>query len=258
MVARRSALDAMADLPVNTSSGPPFSRIRIDLDYYVAGHDSSLKSPALARAVTERLIRDDITAGGGAAVVSGLANHFDIPRARVFHESLFRQVWQEMSHRAGYIYEDGSYPIKTKIVSDGAIRPELYGSAWSFKQLHIDRDALLFSHLYGPISGFTGGELVLVDVRAYMQSQRLRFKDAFLWSDEPTDGSKPVLRQEHVDAALEGFGINLGTVGPNELIFVNNAPEAGILHGVFPLSVTDQSSFVRQFHRCSVKDSRNG
>jgi hypothetical protein len=117
----------------------------------------------------------------------------------------------------------------------------------------VDREVLLFSHLYGPLAGFTGGSVQLVDVRAYMRRNALRFADVFEWSDEPSPGSKPVLRAEHCACALATCGVDLGVIGPDEVLFVNNAPGAGILHGVTPVVVSDGARFVREFHRCSVK-----
>jgi hypothetical protein len=115
---------------------------------------------------------------------------------------------------------------------------------------------LLFSHLYGPVGGFDGGAVLLVDARAYMRRHALAFTDLFEWSDEPTPGSKPVLRPEHHHAAVAEYGIDLDVIDIDTILFVNNAPAAGILHGTTPVVITDEASYVRQFHRCSVKDSR--
>jgi hypothetical protein len=253
MTARRTALDAMADRSGPASGERPFGGIRVDLGPYLAD-DRPGKIPAgLVQTIADRLIRDDGTGGAGAAVVTGLSRYFDLPAARLFHEALFRHVWDQVRHRSGAESPGDHFKIKVGSTSDGAIPLELYGSLWSFKQLHMDRDALLFSHLYGPVAGFTGGSLLLADIRSYMRRHALRFDDLFDWSEESTPGSKPVLRAEHEQSVLDECGIDLGGLGADEVLFVNNFPSAGVLHGVTPVVVADRDGFVREFHRCSVK-----
>ncbi|WP_145788193.1 hypothetical protein [Kitasatospora atroaurantiaca] len=212
--------------------------------------------PALARAVSDLLIRDDDQIGPGAALVTGLLEFFELERARSFHQALFSAVWEVFRQRTVDGDPEKDFRLKTGTISDGAIPIELYGSSWSFKAFHIDRDALLFSHLYGPVVGFTGGELHLIDIRPYMGRHSLRFDDVFEWSDEPTDGCKPVLRSEHTQSALAEYGRTTGSMGPDQIVFVNNLPDTGVLHGATPVVVTDPESFIREYHRCSVKDLR--
>ncbi|MDF9811458.1 hypothetical protein [Streptomyces sp. SPB162] len=235
----------------------PFSGIHVALSEHPPLSGPSVAPATLVQEVADRLVQAQGMPSQGAAVVVGLSQYFSLNDARMFHETLFRAVWGEVQHRCSHAEETGpvkQYRIKTNITSDGAIPPELYGSTWSFKQLHIDRDALFFSHLYGPASGFSGGELLLLDIRVYMLRHALRFSDVFTWSDEPTEGSKPVLRSEHQDAAMAESGINLGALGADDVLFVNNSPHAGILHGVMPVVIKEPDRFVREFHRCSVKE----
>lgn len=252
---RQAALDDVSSAPV--SDRPPFSGIRLDVnDYVLLGGQVGAVPESLALAVADRLVRQGEPAGSGAAIVSGLTRFFTLEQARDFHEALFRAVWAAFSQRAYSSAEACSFRFKTGIIADGAIPLKLYGSSWSFKSLHIDRDALLFSHLYGPVGGFSGGELLLADIARYMRLRSLRFSDVFEWSQEPTEGSKPVLRSPHTEAALAQCGVNIGSIGPDEILFVNNLPDAGILHGATPVVVTDRSAFRREYHRCSVKDLR--
>lgn len=65
------------------------------------------------------------------------------------------------------------------------------------------------------------------------------------WSQEPTEGSKPVLRFPSNGAALAQCGIKKGGIGSDEILFVNNLPDAGILGGATPVVVTDPSAFRR-------------
>lgn len=237
MVARRTAIDAMAGMPAVGS----FDDIRLDIGDDPRGHET-------VQRLADVLVRD------GAALLTGLSRHFDLDAARLYHEELFGKVWQLVRHRCGATGPDGRYRVKVNTTSDGAIPLELYGSQWSFKQLHMDRDALLFSHLYGPVHGFGGGSLLLADAHAYLYRHRLQFADVFTWSEEATPGSKPVVRAEHENALLAECGVDVGGLDADTIIFVNNFPEAGVVHGVTPVVVEDRATFVREYHRCSVKE----
>ena len=68
----------------------------------------------------------------------------------------------------------------------------------------------------------------------------------FDWPQEPTEGSKPVLRFPHNEAALAQCGINIDWIGSDEILFVNNLPDVGILRGATPVIVTDSSAFERR------------
>jgi hypothetical protein len=62
-----------------------------------------------------------------------------------------------------------------------------------------------------------------------------------------------VLRAEHCETAFAECGVDVGAIGPDTAVFVNNLPDAGILHGVRPVVVTDPRAFHREYHRCGVK-----
>lgn len=256
--ARRSALDRMGAAGPAAPSVRPLSDIRVRLHDHFSGRAPATIPDSLVRAVSDRLVR---TAGArdgpGVAVVVGVSDYFDSSGGRRFNEALFRRVWPDFQWHCGEADPEAEYRIKVTVTADGAIPFERYGSEWSFKRLHQDRDALLFSHLYGPLSGFAGGELLVVDARTYLQRHRLRVDDAFVWSDEPTAGSKPVLRAEHHDTAMAECGVNLGALGPDCILLVNNTPAGGILHGVTEVIVGNPDEFVREFHRCSVKEVRH-
>ncbi|WP_405003171.1 hypothetical protein OHV13_01210 [Kitasatospora purpeofusca] len=258
MALRRSALDALSDLsPTQPPTEPPFAGIEIVLGDGLPAprHPEDVGTDLVCR-TADLLVRDGPLAGPGAALISGVPRGFTLEQARIFHQALFRRVWEEFRERTGREGTEENYPIKAGTISDGAIPLELYGSRWSFKRFHIDRDALIFSHLYGPVTGFTGGELQLIDVRRYLIRHSLSFDDAFEWSDEPTDGSKPVLHADHCEHALAEWGATIGALGTDQIVFVNNVPDAGVLHGITPLVTTDPEGFHREYHRCSVKDLR--
>ncbi|MFG3309789.1 hypothetical protein [Streptomyces wuyuanensis] len=255
MALRKAALDMLAALP--PPEQPPFSGFRIELRDYLSPSGRVAGVPkTLVLDIVDLLIRDSSRFGPGAALVSGLLDHFELEDARSFHEVLFKSVWEEFRRCALYEGAPADFRVKVGTISDGAIPVELYGSKWSFKKFHADRDALLFSHLYGPVSGFIGGELRLIDIYNYMSRRSLRFDDVFEWSDEPTDGCKPVLRSSHSESAVAECGTNVGPMGPDQIIFVNNLPGAAVLHGATPVVITDPAIFHREYHRCSVKDLR--
>jgi hypothetical protein len=253
MALRRAKLSLLGAQPARTVR--PFADLRVSLDDYEMKPGEGHAVPeGLAEAVANRLARGDTSSGPGAAIVSGVSKHFDVPAARNFHEALFRDVWQAF-RKLDLEDPAAGYRVKTGVITDGAIPIELYGSAWSFKKLHIDREVLLFSHHYGPVAGFTGGNLLLVDIQPYMSSRSLTFDDVFEWSEEATQGSKPVLREHLSEDVFAEGGIDCGAIGPDEIVFLNNMPGAGILHGVTPVSVNDRETFVREYHRCTVKES---
>lgn len=143
-------------------------------------------------AVVGRLLRHGEPLGSGAAVLSNLIRFFTFEETPDFHVALFRAVWAAFSLSTGIAAEPGSFRFKTGIIGDGSIPEERYGTSWRFKSLHIDRDAPLFSHLHGPVDGFSGGELLLVDV--VMRLRSLGISDVFESSQEPTGGGEQVLR----------------------------------------------------------------
>ncbi|MDI5961183.1 hypothetical protein [Streptantibioticus silvisoli] len=256
MDVRRTAIDAMRyAVPPKAWSGP--GDLEIDAGPYLGDADAPIPQTLVAGTV-RLLLRDGEQPGPGAAVVTGLPRTASPQGVRDLHERLFGAVWEAFRDASRELDAAAVYRVKTGTTSDGAIPVELYGSAWSFKALHIDRDALLFSHLYGPLAGFTGGGMLLVDARAYLARHGLGFDDAFEWSQEPTEGSKPMLREQRHAEARAGFGVNLGPIGPDRAVFVNNLPAAGILHGVTPVVPTGTEPLVRVFHRCSVKRIEDG
>ncbi|MFG2049366.1 hypothetical protein ACGFIW_18285 [Micromonospora sp. NPDC048935] len=258
MEMRRAALDAMADLPGQSPASPPFAGVRVDGGPFLAAAPSDRVPGALVAAIVDRLDRTVGREGCGAALVTGLSGVFDLAATRRFHEALFRAVWREIEPMVGAEVPGRGYRTKVNLTADGAIPLELYGSRWSFKQIHMDRDALLFSHCYGPVSGYDGGEVILADARSYLSRHRARFTDLFEWSEEPTPGSKPVLRAEHQSDVMAECGVNLGCLDSDQILFVNNLPSAGILHGATPVQVRDPANYLREFHRCSVRRLADG
>ncbi len=233
------------------AAGTPVERPLVaDIVLPCLAQGPDLVTRELVTAVVYRLMRPALRPAAGAVLVDARRTG-DVAEDRRLHRVLFTAVWEEFAARCAEVGPSDISVIKEAVTRDGVIPPEDYGSRWSFKALHTDRDAMLFSHLYGPVRGFRGGELLLVDARALMQASGLLFDDAFEWSVEPTAGSKPVLREGLADMAVTDFGVNLGAPRPGQILFVNNAYGAGILHGVTPVTVVDPAGFVREYHRCS-------
>jgi hypothetical protein len=247
MQRRRQAIDQFARLPSEFASTGVFDDIEVPAaDALLAG-----ELAPVVTAVCNRLTRSSPSRPGAALVTGfGAAGGDAVTAQRVAHRRLFTQVWDAFRRR-GTLTED--YEIKTKLLSDGCIPEADYGSRWTFKPLHSDRSADLFSHLYGPSTGFSGGEVLLVDIRAFLLTHGLDFDTAFEWSEEKGE-SKPVLRDCFTQEAITRWGRNLGQLTPDCVLFVNNQPDSGVLHGATPVHVLDEQAFVRQYHRCSVSE----
>lgn len=249
MLRRRQAIDAFALLPPAFAATGRFT----DIEVPAAGALAAGELLPVVSAACDRLMRD--TPGRpGAALVTGLraACGDDIAALRAAHSRLFTVVWDEFRCRSALA---GDYACKAKVLSDGRIPEADYGSRWSFKALHTDRSAVLFSHLYGPGAGFSGGEVLLVDARAFLAARGFGFDTAFEWSGEEGE-SKPVLRDVFARDAVEGWGRNLGQLTSDSILFINNQPDAGVLHGAMPVHVPAENAFIRQYHRCSVSEQR--
>jgi len=191
-------------------------------------------------------------AGIGYCLLRGFSALMPVEGTRAASIELLTQVWEGFRARSPRISQSRDFSITDTLTHDGAIPLELFGSRWSFKPPHADRNGVVFAHVYGPSAGFHGGDVVLIDALAYASSRDLSFEDVCSWSDDVGD-KKPVLRAEHAALALAGFGRNLGKLGPDEVLFVNNGPD-GIFHGASELFVLNESDFVRVLHRCVAKE----
>jgi hypothetical protein len=205
-----------------------------DLLYRRLGHESDSAGFVLAQ---------DITTVPG----------FDIPENP--HLAFFEVVWEIFAKRqADQLEPLQEYRLKYAFTDDGRSAANAnFAPQWTFKNFHMDRKCVLFSHMYGPLTGFTEGNLVMADARSYLQRHRLDFDDVFAWSDEPMSFGRPVVRPEHAERLFTEFGFDLGTATEANILFVNNAPSAGIVHGVTPVRITDAGAYQRRIHRCNAK-----
>lgn len=210
-------------------------------------------SSSVCQEVARRLARsrDDSTQPGFALVTNVYVSE-TVAETRAWHHRLFEGVWAVLE-ALGMRAATGTCYSST--ARDGSVEQSRYGSRWTYKRPHMDRNALIFSHLYGPVAGFEGGEVLILDARRYLNLERVSFREAFEWSSEPTGGSKPVLRETHLQRAIGEYGVNLGHLNQHQILFVNNTPESGILHGATPLRVTESALFVREIHRCAISGS---
>jgi hypothetical protein len=204
----------------------------------------------LSQHVAESLERSTTTPSGGAVLLSGL-QWPEVPSERYRdHASFFSAVWSRYDAlrrpRSGSVY------LTEKLVEDGKVPPALYGTKWTFKSLHSDSKSKVFSHLFGQLRGFEGGNVILVDMRSYFASCQLSFEDVFEWADENQPTAKCVVRAEHSSIALDRFGIDLGPLHCGATLLVNNSPESGIFHAASELTIRDEASFSRSYHRCSA------
>ena len=207
---------------------------------------------ALAETIVNRLATHPDGVGAGYCLVNGLAALVPVEATREFSTSVFADVWARYRMRSHRITDERDfYDIET-LTRDGAIPTELFGSRWSFKPPHADRNGVLFAHVYGPSGGFGGGDVLLIDALAYAKDFGLAFDDAMTWSDD-SEAQKPVLRPEHVEPALSTHGRRFGQLSPDSILFVNNGPE-GLLHGATELKITDEGHFTRILHRIVVRE----
>lgn len=247
MAARKAAFDGRA-------RPEPFDHSSFAAqDVHITADDlSGPRRAALVEAIVERLATYPDGVGAGYCLVDGLAPVMPVEEARNFSTDLFAEVWALYRARNNRITEDRNfYDIET-LTRDGAIPTELFGTRWSFKPPHADRNGVLFAHVYGPNSGFAGGHVLVIDALAYVKDMALTFDDAMTWSDDP-EAQKPVLRPEHVEQALSSHGRLFGQMSPNSILFVNNGPE-GLLHGATELAIADEQLFTRSLHRIVVRE----
>jgi hypothetical protein len=247
MAARMAAFDGSA-------RPDPFDHARFAVqDIRITGADrTGPRRVALVEKIVDRLTTHPDGDGAGYCLVDGLAALMPVEAAREFSAAMFADVWTRYRSRSDRIADGRDfYDIET-LTRDGAIPTELFGSRWSFKPPHADRNGVLFAHVYGPSAGFGGGDVLLIDALAYAKDRGLAFNDAMTWSDDP-GAQKPVLRPEHVEPALTSHGRRFGQLSPDSILFVNNGPE-GLLHGATELKITDEQDFARFLHRIVVRE----
>lgn len=247
MAARKATFDGRA-------RPEPFDPARFAAqDVHIAADDrTGHRRAALVETIVDRLATHPDGVGAGYCLVRGLAAFMPVEAARTFSTALFADVWARYRARSDRITDDRDfYDIET-LTRDGAIPTELFGSRWSFKPPHADRNGLLFAHVYGPNAGFGGGDVLLIDALAYTKDLGLAFDEAMTWSADP-GAQKPVLRPEHVEPALSSHGRRFGQLSPDSILFVNNGPE-GLLHGATELEITDERDFTRSLHRIVVRE----
>lgn len=190
--------------------------------------------------------------GIGYCLLRGFSALMPVEGTRATSGALLNEVWERFRTVSPRISDSRDFYTSETLTRDGSIPLELFGSRWSFKPPHADRNGVVFAHVYGPTAGFEGGDVLLVDVLAYANDRELEFDDVCTWSDNVGD-KKPVLRPAHVHPALTRFGRRLGRLGPDEVLFVNNGPE-GLFHGASEMAVSDEAGFVRMLHRCVARE----
>lgn len=247
MAARKAAFDGRARPNQFDRARFAAQNVRVTAD-----DRTGPRRAALVGTIVDRLVTHPDDAGAGYCLVNGLAALMPVEAARRFSTALFADVWDRYRARSDRISDDREFDNVEALVRDGAIPTELFGSRWSFKPPHADRDGLLFAHVYGPSAGFGGGDVLLIDALSYIKDLGLAFDDVMTWSDDP-GVQKPVLRPEHVEPALSTHGRRFGQLDPDSILFVNNGPE-GLLHGATELAITDEQNFTRPLHRIEVQE----
>lgn len=247
MAARKAAFDRRARLG-------PFDHSRfVAQNVHITAEDRCGPGrAALVEKIVNCLATHPDGVGTGYCLVVGLAALMPVEAARKFSSALFADVWARFRWHSNRIANSRDFFYIETLTRDGAIPTELFGSRWSFKPPHADRNGVLFAHVYGPCTGFGGGDVLLIDALAYTKDLGLTFDDVMTWSDD-SGTQKPVLRPEHVEPALSSHGRRFGQLGPDSILLVNNGPE-GLLHGATDLEIADGQHFVRSIHRVVVRE----
>jgi hypothetical protein len=220
--------------------------------HIIADDQAGPRRVSLVEEIADRLATHPDGSGAGYCLLDGLAALMPVEAARAFTAGLFADVWSQYRARSNRITVDRDFFSTETLTGDGKIPTELFGSRWSFKPPHADRNGVLFAHVYGPCAGFVGGDVFVIDALAYTKEWALDFDDAMTWSDEPGT-QKPVLRAEHVGEALSSHGRRFGQLTADTILFVNNGPQ-GLLHGATDLEIGDERRFERSLYRVVVRE----
>jgi hypothetical protein len=189
--------------------------------------------------------------GAGACVIKDLEWSQRMANRAQQHLHRMRLVSEEFARHLS----DQTNPkvtISSKTVRDGQVPLSMYGSRWTFKQLHSDSGSVLFGHLFGPMTGHLGGNVILADMRRFLSGRTEPFDELFEWDTEIPLGSKAIVRPGFADLAVLTCGVDLGRMQTDDWLLVNNAPQSGIFHAATEVVPTSEN-FQRVYHRCSTK-----
>jgi len=207
---------------------------------------------ALVETVVDYLSTYPDGSGIGYFLIEGVSRGRTVEQVRDFSFELCRETWTRFRSRNHRFSGARDFFCAQTLTEDGQIPLHLYGSKWSFKPPHADCNGILFAHVYGPTVGYEGGDVFLLDAISYVRESNLDFDEALTWSDETPD-QKPVLREEHIAAAMLGYGRRFGQMDHDKILFVNNTPD-GLFHGATELIIRDEMSFSRVLHRSVVRE----
>lgn len=190
--------------------------------------------------------------GIGYFLIEGASQGRTVEQVRHLSWELFNAVWKRFRSRSRRFAPDREFYCAQTLTEDGSIPVNLFGSRWSFKPPHADRNGVLFAHVYGPTVGYEGGDVFVLDALAYALEAGLKFREAITWSDEPSE-QKPVLRPEHVSTAVDLYGRRFGRMNHDQILLINNSPE-GLFHGATEVAVIEPTTYSRVLHRCVVRE----
>lgn len=202
--------------------------------------------------IVSRLATPPDGAGAGYCLVTGLSEWMSVESVRSFSALLFDAVWTRYRARCARINSARDFYFVETLTNDGEVDADAYGSAWTFKPPHSDRNGLVFAHVYGPHCGFTGGDVLVVDALAFALGHGMDFSGTMKWSDD-AGPQKPVLQPDHVASAVARYGRTFGPLSPDAILLVNNGPE-GLLHGATELVIANWTEFSRPIHRIVVRE----
>lgn len=230
----------------------PFDRVRFLGQDVTPSGDGDCGFTQLVDGILDRVSTPPDGVGPGYCLVYGLSKVMAAESVRQFSVQLFEIVWDQFRSQSSRISDDRVFYLIETLTNDGQVDPHDYGSSWTFKPPHADRNGVLFAHVYGPNSGYRGGAVLLVDALSYAKESGLTFDEVMTLSKD-SGPQKPVLRAEHVAPAVAGYGRSFGRLSPDAILFVNNGPE-GLLHGATELEIRSERDFRRPLHRVVVRE----
>lgn len=231
-----------------------------------------MPTPQLIADVADIMLKSDLN-DPGFLVIPNITEYLDMTQENSFdiihqfQRKIFDGVCQVLFTQSTSPFENKSdfQIVNFKRVDGQAEQPDGFvGPQWTEKRVHHDPHNLFFTHAYGPLSGFSGGQLQLFDYKQMMQDKGLKFEDMFEADQMPDFQCRPVLRKEW-QSAISPYLTTLTTQDEFDskghrkvpIVFLNNHRLA---HAVVPLSISPDQSipFHRIFNRVALEFKNAG
>jgi hypothetical protein len=164
-------------------------------------------------------------------------------------------VWQEMSRHGWVTGTPEEVRLNLFEAEDGRLPVEIVGDTVTFKRLHFDPHSIIFGHLYYPTQNVRGGDILLVDVRAYLNDTRVPFEKVFHRLERPGDESRLVTSDQHGSQLRRAYTTRVSPPKPGEtlLLIVRNSYDEGVAHEIADVhAIREDRPTSRRFLRTSI------